>query len=362
MPMSERRGYGADAEIEIDALLPADSPRFGISAEHVESLVTSIADLPPILVHRSSMRIIDGVHRVQALRDRGERTVHVRWFEGDDQSAFLRAVRTNTSHGLPLSTAERKCAAARILDFLPGLSDRALASMVGLSDKTVASVRRTGAGTGGPGPGPGAAYRMRIGRDGRVRPTDGAPGRIAAADAIRQDPAASLRLIAARSGVSVGTARDVRRRIANGEDPVPMAGAASRPERPVTGSTPAHAAADPVNRRATLETLLGDPSFRMSETGRAILRQLSSQVRSSEEWAVLAPTVPHHGRWAAARILSGCASDLLRIADSLNRPETTAPSRTAAGPGTAQGVDLPGQWAAVCPPPPLHASRTGDPC
>lgn len=307
-------------EVEVSALLSADSPRFGISSEHVESLVASDAELPPILVQRQTRRIIDGVHRVQAARARGQRTIQVRWFDGDDHTAFLQAVRTNTAHGLPLSTAERKRAASRILDSQPSLSDRALAALVGLSDKTVAAVRRDNKDRADTGPGWG--HQVRVGQDGRMRPTDATAGRMAAAEVVRQNPTSSLRQIAALSGLSVGTARDVRRRIAEGEHPVPPTCLPDTDDRPATTDdwkpTPSSNADDAGRRTTTLETLFNDPSFRMSETGRTILKRLSSQVRSSEEWAVLAPTIPQHGRQATATILRSCADDLLQIAESLS--------------------------------------------
>lgn len=58
------------AWIPLGLVRPSESPRSGgISREHVALLAE--AELPPILVHESSLRIVDGVHRLCAARLRG---------------------------------------------------------------------------------------------------------------------------------------------------------------------------------------------------------------------------------------------------------------------------------------------------
>ncbi|WP_369389822.1 polyketide synthase dehydratase domain-containing protein [Streptomyces sp. CG1] len=62
---------------------------------------------------------------------------------------------------------------------------------------------------------------VRVGRDGRTRPLNTADGRLSAAAETTADPRAPLREIAAKAGVSVGTVRDVRKRMQSGEVLVP---------------------------------------------------------------------------------------------------------------------------------------------
>jgi hypothetical protein len=100
------------------------------------------ADLPPILVHRATMRVIDGMHRLRAATLRGDREIAVRFFDGDAGSAFVRAVVANVYNGLPLSRSDRAAAAARIVATHPHWSDRAVATATGLAPATVAAVRR----------------------------------------------------------------------------------------------------------------------------------------------------------------------------------------------------------------------------
>src|SRR2546421_3267487 len=66
--------------VPVRSLLPADSPRLnGEDAEHIRVLAAVEAKLPPILVHRASMRVIDGMHRLGAARLRNEETIDVQF-------------------------------------------------------------------------------------------------------------------------------------------------------------------------------------------------------------------------------------------------------------------------------------------
>jgi hypothetical protein len=115
--------------VPVGAVRIAGSPRSaGESLEHIRTLADITADLPPIIVHRKSMRVIDGVHRLRAARLRGQPRIAVRFFDGNDNDAFVLAVRTNVAHGLPLSLADRKAAAAQIVASHPHWSDRMIAA------------------------------------------------------------------------------------------------------------------------------------------------------------------------------------------------------------------------------------------
>ena len=88
------------------------------------------------------MQVIDGMHRVRAAILSGAGYIEALLFEGAEDEAFLLAVQLNVAHGLPLSRADRVAAAVRIIHSSPQWSDRAIARAAGLSDKTVASIRR----------------------------------------------------------------------------------------------------------------------------------------------------------------------------------------------------------------------------
>jgi hypothetical protein len=166
--------------IRIDAHEFENSPRLsGENSEHTRRLAEVADPLPPIVVHRPTMRVIDGLHRVRAAQLRGEQTITVHFFVGDDDSAFLLAVEANMAHGLPLSLCERKAAAVRLIAMFPDRSDRSIAASAGISDKTVASLRSSAENP---------RSNARIGVDGRSRPVDGADRRRRAARLLARQP------------------------------------------------------------------------------------------------------------------------------------------------------------------------------
>ena len=84
------------------------------------------------------------MHRLRAAELQGRDRIDVEYFDGSQEEAFALAVELNVTHGLPLSLADRKAAAARILAGRPQMSYRVVAAMTGLSPKT-ADVIRAGA-------------------------------------------------------------------------------------------------------------------------------------------------------------------------------------------------------------------------
>ncbi|WP_172388141.1 ParB/RepB/Spo0J family partition protein, partial [Streptomyces sp. MNP-20] len=152
-------------QVPIAVLRPADSPRIGENLQHARTLGACGAVLPPILVHRETMRVIDGMHRLRAALMQQRDLVEVTYFDGSTEDAFVLAVESNITHGMPLTLAERAAAAARIIITHTQWSDRAIAAVAGLDPKTVAALRRRGMP-------PEAAPAVRVGQDGKVRPVD----------------------------------------------------------------------------------------------------------------------------------------------------------------------------------------------
>lgn len=277
------------ATVPIRALRPGDSPRSdGKNQAHVARLAEAEASLPPILVERDAMRVIDGMHRLLAASLRGQDTIEVEFFDGSSEDAFLCAVEANVSHGLPLSVADRRAAAARIVSSHPQMSDRAIGRTTGLAAKTVAAIRRRDAAAVPP-------LRARVGRDGRVRPVNSAEGRRRAAALLAERPTASLREVARGAGISPETVRDVRVRLARGEEPGPgqpdaePAGIA----QPVRGQPP-KAARAAAHAQAAVRKLQRDPSLRQNEQGRRLLRVLQVNAVDAHEWSEVIAAVPPH--------------------------------------------------------------------
>ncbi len=341
--------------VRIEALLPADSPRLdGVDDNHVRRLADIYATLPPILVHRASMRVVDGMHRVAAAATKGLTSVEVQYFDGADEEAFLRSVTANIAHGLPLSVADRKAAAERILRSHSDLSDRAVAAYTGLDAKTVATLRPCSTADS-------PRSNIRIGADGRAHPLDRTAERIRAAELMTRRPDLPLRAIVKETGLSLGTAHDVRQRLLRGEAPVPTGRRTSaRREQPAAEDRSASAATPPAagtgapsdgnvsagssRTRSSLETLrrlAGDPSLRHSESGRQFLRWLHTHFMVDEAWRQQADTIPPHCTGTVAELALQCAGAWKRFAEDLDRRRlahtTPAPTRHAA-PESRQGA------------------------
>jgi ParB-like chromosome segregation protein Spo0J len=290
--------------VPISLLQPGESPRLeGQDEAHVARLAELDAPLPPILVDRMTMRVIDGMHRLMAARLNGQESIEVEFFDGSEADAYVRGVAANIAHGFPLTQADRRAAVARIIELHPGMSDRAIAEVAGVGARTVARVRgRTGTG---------AQPATRVGKDGKVRPVNGAEGRARAAEVITAHPEKSLRDVARTAGISPATARDVRLRLERGEAAVPDSAPAS--VRHPAEASPA----------AALDTLLRDPSLRQTENGRQLLRLLRQNAGSVRELSALVPMVPPHCVALVSQLASQFAQRWLQLSDELeDRPAT----------------------------------------
>lgn len=297
--------------VSIGALsLPRDPLRLaGEDSKHTAILAETDAPLPPILVHRQTMTIIDGMHRHKAAIIRGRQSIEVEFFDGSLEEAFLQAVKANTAHGLPLSMDDRRAAARKIITENPGFSDRYIAGCVGVSDKTIGVIRRS---MDDP-----VRRGARVGVDGRVRPLSGAEGRERAADVIRRRPGVSIREIAEEAGVSIGTAHDVRTRMQHGEDPVnrssgsgPGRKAARSGPRTERGESesgdwkllPPSRQSQAIDELKLMESLLKDPALRQTENGRELLRFLQAQILASTRCLAFTGAVPSHRTGTVAQI------------------------------------------------------------
>ncbi|HZU58001.1 MAG TPA: ParB N-terminal domain-containing protein [Actinocrinis sp.] len=297
--------------LPLELLRAGESPRTdGIDQEYVGILAAVETRLPPILVHRATMRVIDGVHRLHAARLAGAIAIEVEFFDGTDREAFVKAVEANVANGLPLSLHDRKNCAARIIRSYPEWSDRLIAAKTGLATKTVAALR-VGSCADVDQSG------MRVGADGRLRPLNVAAGRIRAGEVLERNPKASLREVARQAGISVGTARDVRDRLRQGRSLLP--GDGDRAGAVLSAADPGpHARPEPVNLVNVLESLRRDPALRYSEDGRTLIRWLDTRIIRIEE-AGYATRVPPHQAAIIAKAARACAQLWENIAQGLER-------------------------------------------
>ncbi|WP_157777902.1 ParB/RepB/Spo0J family partition protein [Nocardia terpenica] len=303
-----------------DLLLPESSPRTaGENTDHTRMLAESAkTTFPPIVVDRATMNVIDGVHRLRAAQLRGDKTIAAVLFDGRPAEAFVLAVKLNTEHGLPLSLADRKAAAQRILFSYPDWSNRLIAAIAGISHNTVAAVRRRSAGQIDQSTG-------RMARNGVWHRSDGHEGRQRAAQLFAADPTVSARQVALEAGISVTTAKEVRKRLRADRQPVASHGAAAGAAvAPASGGTVTPAAtADDLAQWATTEQILHqlsmDPSLRFTEVGRRLLRSLATPLGDGSNWDTLIHHVPPHCLPSVAALARRRSQDWQRLAQLLDQ-------------------------------------------
>jgi hypothetical protein len=203
-----RPSSDAGAQIAVSSLSPGHSMRATpICREHVARLIAAVADWPPLLVQRSDLTVIDGLHRLAAALELGLPTVAVLFYDGPPEDAFVEAIRANVAHGLRLTLSERKNAAARLLATRPYWSDRRIGRTCSLAGGTVKHLRTR---IDFAAPSVTTLIQRRLGSDGKLRPTKPAELRRAIGEALLKHPDASSRTIAASTRCSPATVRAVR--------------------------------------------------------------------------------------------------------------------------------------------------------
>jgi hypothetical protein len=319
--------------IPVNSLVPGFHLRLtGTDAGHVRLLADAAGsiELPPILVQKCGARIIDGMHRVEVAKLRGEFTITARVVDCTDEEALVLAVKSNTLHGLPLTRADRISSAKRILVTNPDWSDRKVAVITGLSAKSIASLRNNSIGDI-------QFHGKRLGRDGKRRPVVAAEGRRRAAEYIQEHPEASLREVARETDVSLGTVHDVREKIRRGMYPEPRRG-----EEPAVRDSARGVAAAPlpaatsIHGRARVETvqqlawpaisgkLTGDPALRYTDGGRAFLRWMAQHAMQADEWREFADAIPQ--RWVKDvwQLAASMSEEWRQFADQLRYRQEAA--------------------------------------
>lgn len=308
----------------------------GTDAAHVRMLADAAGSvrLPSILVQRHTSRIIDGMHRIEAARLRGERTISARLIDCTDAEALVLAIKSNTLHGLPLSRADRIASAKRVLAAHPDWSDRAVAGVAGLSAKSVVSLRNSPTGD--------ARFSgKRLGRDGKRRPVVTGEGRQRAAEYLKAHPEASLRCVARETDVSIGTVHDVRDKLRRNLYSEPAK--AARPDLRVVESkqqcsavalplppplvVPARVDAHNLQQlawSAISAKLTSDPTLRYTEGGRAFLRWMSTHSMQADDWREFVDAIPHRWLRDVSLIAAGMSEEWRLFAEDLRSRQETA--------------------------------------
>lgn len=123
--------------------------REGMKAATVEEYAAAIADgaaFPPVVVFFDGDKhwLADGFHRVAAHEAAGVEDVLAEVRQGTREDALWFALSANKRHGLPMSPEDKRKAVRLLLgvEKWAGMSNAAIAKELGISDHTVADVKR----------------------------------------------------------------------------------------------------------------------------------------------------------------------------------------------------------------------------
>lgn len=124
---------------------PTLQPRIGgVDADHVRALEERPDSWPPLKVVWRGGRylLVDGFHRLEAAKNLRLESVRVEVVEVSPEADLHElAFDLNSTHGRPLSLADRRAFAERILRGHPRLADREIARRSGLAPNTVGAIR-----------------------------------------------------------------------------------------------------------------------------------------------------------------------------------------------------------------------------
>jgi hypothetical protein len=363
-----------EVSVPIASLVPGFYLRAsGVDPAHIQLLSDAAGSvrLPSILVQKTGTRIIDGMHRIEVAKRRGEWSIKARIVDCSDEEALILAVKSNTLHGLPLSRADRISGAKRILAVHPDWSNRAVAVITGLSTRAIASLRNS---TTGP-----QLHFKRLGQDGKRHPVVPGEGRLRAAEYIAVHPEASVREVAHETDVSVGTAQRVRQGLRSGTLRVPDG--AAFPAGEAEGATDiadSESAADQVlvtcpipatrgpgsaGRRADPRLLVWpviapkltrDPALRYSDGGRAFLRWMASHSTQADEWREFVEAIPAHWLDDVRGIALGMSEEWRQFAEWINCRQQAV--SLAVYLGEASGMSSKSRHRGRCPPANVRSS------
>jgi ParB-like chromosome segregation protein Spo0J len=116
----------------------------GVDQDYVRDLEAVPDHWPPVKVVKRDDRylLVDGFHRLTAAKNLGLKEIQAEVLQvQDDEDLHALAFRLNASHGQPLTLADRRAFAARLLETHPELSNREVSRQSGLAQATVSKIR-----------------------------------------------------------------------------------------------------------------------------------------------------------------------------------------------------------------------------
>lgn len=89
-------------DVPVASLVRGDSPRLHSESKADAQSMLAAVDVPPIIVHQTTMTVIDGWRRVTAAQHRHQDAIAAHFFHGTLKEAYVLAVAANTTHGRSL--------------------------------------------------------------------------------------------------------------------------------------------------------------------------------------------------------------------------------------------------------------------
>ncbi len=260
---------GPFVTIDIERLQSGLSPRASrLDPHHVSSLEEVVGSLPPIMVHEGSMTIIDGHHRLEAVRRSGKKDIKAVIASVSLADASTLAVVANIAHGKPLTITERRRAAERMLKQSPSRSNRSIAAVCGLAPATVACVRAAC-------PPPVSTTTERIGTNGHKTGRCSDDAKELLTNALRDHPERSRRETARDVGVSASTVSRAARR--------------GVPRNNLSGATPGQATFGPAGGSAPASA---DPALSSGPACQAFARWFDAHNIDPVTWPQYVRVIP----------------------------------------------------------------------
>jgi AraC-like DNA-binding protein len=128
------------SELKLDSSI---WPRTTFDEEAIERYRDCLEDLPPIVVDRETMTVLDGRHRVEAHKREGVETIAVTYENCPPHLFLARAYTLNARHGLPVSNEVRDRIIVELRQGKDGydpMSEEEIARELGISQGRVAQV------------------------------------------------------------------------------------------------------------------------------------------------------------------------------------------------------------------------------
>ena len=114
------------------------NPRKKLRDELIEHYAEIFDLLPPVVVQKGTGVLIDGFHRIEAVKYLKREVIDVVEMDIPDNELFVEALRRNLAHGLPLTSDERNEAILRL--YREGWKQEALANMWGIDQGQISRI------------------------------------------------------------------------------------------------------------------------------------------------------------------------------------------------------------------------------